>query len=342
MIDEAEWNFSKVASGNRDALKVFLWELGRECQSVIDKIELLRDVARKHDAAKGEREIALQLYALTPRPRWTLPSELLRTLPARSPEFLEETGPGVEELRQITRNFSWGLFTSHEFPEKPWFEVGSDCPIRQYHTIWREDLGEPFVRPRLFDFKRFVSDRDWTGTDKLIRDMSELVPRLDPEDYRVYLFGIPAVWFEVATKGEIMKAFNYYFSEMNQQILEGTELPDFNEDRDLRHVVKEKGQNSRAHIKKGLEDIGILRLIRFCSRAELDALASDKPKTSLGKKLRNVSLDATGDSDYRRKVKGILHEFFKIDEEERPRSWQPHPSRAQPPNLTDWRRRVSP
>lgn len=348
-MDENEWNFSSLVKITKKGKRydpsiatMCLWEYGRECESLRKQIDFLRLAVREHYRVDDEAEIASRAYALTGRKAYVgLPPHPQKDFEPGFLELLNEIDPAINELNQIAGRYNWGIFCSHDFPDKPWLAKGSTCAIRREHNVWDEAAipGGTILnkvskrKPRDSDGD-FVSEMVSAGPylpyvshsvlDLIVcADSTVIAERLEDElaDFSgsampgdtvpVHIFAFRDQCLDLYDKKHILAAFKKHLDRIERRKFSRRDLLG--------------GKPTRDRCWEWLHKLGIMRLLNGTTKKEVTQLMEAGDDHTV-EQIR--LLDVSSFSDFRREVPRTFKQLFNVRVGESPLHWAPHPSRA--------------
>jgi len=299
MIDDAEWNFSTIRNDSSEALKVFLWEYGRECQPLINLVEEIKGIiVGEYQFTDGEKvaNFAYQVFKRKGR-------LALAVVPDGRPleeryAFSEQLENLREKLDALVGNFNLGLFFSQEFPDMPWFDPQSKCGIKHDYEPWPKVIHKFFAHVPYFH-----GDPKNYGTELFGDSESE-------SDENFHCFIIPDGYFDWVPKEDMLADIKQRLDQLNRRKITPSDLNAF--------------KLSRDNVRANLRWLAAMRVLHYCDESETNPKHGNINLEILDS--MNL-MDMTRFSDHRRDAAGMFCQFFCLPEG-KPISWPVHPSRA--------------
>ena len=180
----SHYDFTGLSNSDPKIHEICAWEYARECKSLIAAMQEFKARVSKVSGVIEPERLALRAYSFTPGARYVEIFETSAENHLLNDGWVAEIEEAASAITRIVPRLDWGLFCSHEFPERPWLKPGSTCPIRQFHRILRH---LPIVH-RLNDKlgKKFPPNPEHPHLDNRERfPRTPELPRLQFEDFDI-------------------------------------------------------------------------------------------------------------------------------------------------------------
>lgn len=303
---QTDWNFTAVGANDPAIQQICIWEYARECAPLIRRINRLRELVARHYEISDPREIALRAYAETPGLKYVeIPSaERTKLTKAAREKFEPKISDAITEIAAIVPHLNWGLFCSHEFPDKGWLEE-SDCLIKQRHQLWHRTTA--VVAARVYHLEYDLGDvLDGTSTavvDELTEELKGIAER-DPQDSRhLHCFVVPDSHFDLFEKDQLVDAFKRHLKHLQRRKL----IPQ----------LPYPSKPDREHAWTYVHRLAVMRILHNCTKKEIQDI-HDSLADEAAHKMRLH--DRTSFSDFRREAVAVFHRIFIFPGVEEPLS----------------------